>query len=163
VAYSQTLARRVRLALAARSDVAEKPMFGGLTFMVQGNMTCGVAKSKEELMIRLAAETTLASFESPYVRMCDFTKRPMRGLFLVSAEGCANQRKCRSLGWIGAPTCSLTVAKVTLVLAAAASSVANAARKRLRRLLTVCMYPESYGKTFAIRTRTVSSPCHFNR
>jgi len=81
VAYSQTLARRVRLALAARSDVAEKPMFGGLTFMVQGNMTCGVAKSKEELMIRLAAETTLASFESPYVRMCDFTKRPMRGLF----------------------------------------------------------------------------------
>ena len=65
-------------------------MFGGLTFMVNGNMTCGVLK--EELMIRLAPEATIASLESPHVRVCDFTKRPMRGLFLVGVEECAHQR-----------------------------------------------------------------------
>ena len=91
MAYSKALATRVRRALAARPDVAEKPMFGGLTIMVGGNMCCGVVK--EELMIRLAAETVLASLQSPHVRNCDFTKRPMRGIFLVSAEGCANQRR----------------------------------------------------------------------
>jgi len=91
VAYSKALATRVRRALAARPDVAEKPMFGGLTIMVAGNMCCGVVK--EELMIRLAAETMLASLQSPHVCNCDFTKRPMRGIFLVSGEGCANQRR----------------------------------------------------------------------
>jgi TfoX/Sxy family transcriptional regulator of competence genes len=96
-AYSNALTARVRQTLGARSDVVEKPMFGGLTFMVAGNMSCGVLK--EELMIRLAAETTIASLESPHVRVCDFTKRPMRGLFLVSAEGCANQRSVDR--WVG--------------------------------------------------------------
>jgi len=97
VAYSKTLAARVRRALAARSDVAEKPMFGGLTFMVGGNMSCGLLK--EELMIRLGAETTLASLSSLHLRECDFTKRPMLGIFLVSAEGCANQRRVDR--WVG--------------------------------------------------------------
>jgi hypothetical protein len=59
--------------------------------MLAGNMCCGVLR--EELMIRLAAETTIASLKSPQVRECDFTKRPMRGMFLVNAQGCANQRK----------------------------------------------------------------------
>jgi TfoX/Sxy family transcriptional regulator of competence genes len=97
VAYSKALATRVRRALAARPDVAEKPMFGGLTIMVAGNMCCGVRK--EELMIRLGAETTLASLRSPHVRACDFTKRPMKGISLVSADGCTNQHRLDL--WVG--------------------------------------------------------------
>ncbi len=97
MAYSKALATRVRRALAARPDVAEKPMFGGLTIMVAGNMCCGVRK--EELMIRLGAETTLASLRSPHVRACDFTKRPMKGIFLVSADGCTNQHRVDR--WVG--------------------------------------------------------------
>ena len=96
MAYSKAIAARVRRSLAARSDVAEKPMFGGLTFMV-GNMCCGVLR--EELMIRLGAATTLASLGSPHVRECDLTKRPMRGIFLVSAEGGADQRRVNR--WVG--------------------------------------------------------------
>jgi hypothetical protein len=53
----------VRKAFAARIDVIEKPMFGGLTFMAGGKMCCGVIK--DELMIRLSLVTTLAELDSP--------------------------------------------------------------------------------------------------
>ena len=42
MAYDERLAARVRALLASRSDVSERKMFGGLTFMVGGNMCCGV-------------------------------------------------------------------------------------------------------------------------
>ena len=88
--YDEALAARVRRALAKADNVTEKPMFGGLTFMAAGNMCCGIIK--DELMIRLAPETTIETLNSSQVRMCDFTSRPMRGLFVVSREECANQR-----------------------------------------------------------------------
>jgi len=65
-------------------------MFGGLTFMVAGKMCCGTIG--DELMIRLAPDTTLAQLKSPHARICDFTKRPMRGFFVVNAQGCSMQR-----------------------------------------------------------------------
>lgn len=89
MAYHQSLAVRVRKALADRSDVVEKPMFGGLTFMVAGKMCCGIIG--DELMIRLAPETSLAQLKSLHARVCDFTKRPMRGFFVVDAQGCTAQ------------------------------------------------------------------------
>jgi hypothetical protein len=90
VAYDQSLADRVRKALAGRTDVSEKPMFGGLTFMACGKMCCGVIK--DELMIRLSPAATLAELDSPDARLCDFTKRPMRGFFIVNARGCGDQK-----------------------------------------------------------------------
>ena len=51
MAYSEQLANRVRALLAGRDDVAERPMFGGLTFMVAGHMCCGV--HGDELIVRL--------------------------------------------------------------------------------------------------------------
>ncbi len=88
--YNEALAARVRRALSSRSDVAEKPMFGGLTFMVARNMCCGVIK--DELMIRLAPQTVLAALASPHIRNCDFTRRPMPGFFIAAAEGCIDQK-----------------------------------------------------------------------
>src|SRR5713101_5480629 len=94
IGFSTTLlavvSARVRRALTTASNVVEKPMFGGLTFMIAGNMCCGLIK--DELMIRLAPETTLEVLDSAHVRVCDFTSRPMRGLFVVSREECASQR-----------------------------------------------------------------------
>jgi TfoX/Sxy family transcriptional regulator of competence genes len=90
VAYDEALAARVRRALAAQPEVVEKPMFGGLTFMVGGNMSCGV--NRDELMIRLDAGTAVEDLRSPHVRDCDFTTRPMRGMFTVNAAGCATQQ-----------------------------------------------------------------------
>jgi TfoX-like protein len=51
VAYNEELAERVREALADRTDVEEKKMFGGLSFMVAGQMCCGVLKN--DLIVRI--------------------------------------------------------------------------------------------------------------
>ena len=90
MAYDQALAARVRKALGSRSDVVEKPMFGGLTFMVAGKMCCGV--TKDELMIRLSPAASLAELDSPHARVCDFTRRPMPGFFIVGSQGCRDKR-----------------------------------------------------------------------
>jgi TfoX/Sxy family transcriptional regulator of competence genes len=51
VAYNQELVGRVRASLADRTDVEEKKMFGGLSFMVAGQMCCGVLKN--DLVVRI--------------------------------------------------------------------------------------------------------------
>ena len=76
--------------MTGRIDVDEKPMFGGLTFMVGGNMCCGV--NRDDLIIRLDAGTAVEDLHSPQVRAWDFMKRPMRGIFAVSAAGSATQK-----------------------------------------------------------------------
>jgi hypothetical protein len=88
VAFDEELARRVRALLDARADVDERRMFGGLAFLVAGNMCSGV---HEELLIaRLApedGEDLLAS--EPGVRRMDFTGRPMRGWLFVEPDATA--------------------------------------------------------------------------
>ena len=56
MAYDEGLAERLRDALADTAGVAEKKMFGGLAFMVRGNMCCGVVG--EELMVRVGPDDT---------------------------------------------------------------------------------------------------------
>jgi TfoX/Sxy family transcriptional regulator of competence genes len=90
MAYDDVLATRVRQALGGRTDVVEKAMFGGLAFMVAGNMCCGV--NRNDLIIRLEGKTTAEDLGSPHVRAWDLMKRPMPGMFAVGAAGCANQR-----------------------------------------------------------------------
>jgi TfoX/Sxy family transcriptional regulator of competence genes len=90
MAFDASLAARVRKALAGRTDVVEKSMFGGLTFMVAGKMCCGVLK--DELMVRLSPAAALAELKSRHARVCDFTRRPMPGFFIVGAQGCRDQR-----------------------------------------------------------------------
>jgi TfoX/Sxy family transcriptional regulator of competence genes len=89
MAYDDALAARVRHALAGRTDVVEKAMFGGVTFMVAGNMCCGV--NRNDLIIRLAGDTTPEDLKSPHARAWDFMKGPMRGMFAIAAAGCPNQ------------------------------------------------------------------------
>jgi len=90
MAHDESLAARVRQSLGGRKDVEEKPMFGRLTFMVAGNMCCGV--NRDDLTIRLDAGTEVEDLHCPQVRAWDLMKRPMRGIFAVSAVGCATQK-----------------------------------------------------------------------
>jgi TfoX/Sxy family transcriptional regulator of competence genes len=90
MAYDQLLAARVRRALANRADMVEKRMFGGVAFMVAGNMCCGV--NRDDLIVRLDGKTAIEDLASPHVRAWDFMKRPMKGMFAVSAAGCASQK-----------------------------------------------------------------------
>jgi TfoX/Sxy family transcriptional regulator of competence genes len=84
VAYDEDLAQRVREVLAARSEVSERKMFGGIAFMVDGNMACGVLG--EDLIVRLGEEEGARALSEEGVRPFDFTGRPMKGIVYVSAE-----------------------------------------------------------------------------
>jgi len=85
MAYDEGLATRVRELLGDRAGVAEKQMFGGLAFLVHGNMACGVRG--EDLIVRLAADAAESVEGEPGVRPFDLTGRPMKGWLLVAAEG----------------------------------------------------------------------------
>jgi TfoX/Sxy family transcriptional regulator of competence genes len=84
MAYDEKLADRIRDQLASRSDVTERKMFGGIAFMVGGNMACGVLG--EDLIVRLGDEDGERALAEDGVRPFDFTGKPMRNIVYVSPE-----------------------------------------------------------------------------
>lgn len=87
MAYDEGLADRARGLLAGRSGVREQKMFGGLCFMLGGNMAFGVLGS--ELVVRVGKENLEEALFLPHSRPFDMTGRPMRGFVYVAAEGLA--------------------------------------------------------------------------
>lgn len=85
MAYDETLAERVRGVLEDNERVTERKMFGGLAFMLDGHMFCGIVK--DELMLRLGPEGEDAALDRPHVRPMDFTGRPMSGMVFVAQDG----------------------------------------------------------------------------
>ena len=75
----------VRKALGGRAGVVEKKMFGGLAFLINGNMSVGVAGSN--LIVRVAADEHPALLKEPGARVFDLTGRPMKGWLLVGGTG----------------------------------------------------------------------------
>jgi TfoX/Sxy family transcriptional regulator of competence genes len=76
MAYDEQLADRVREELQADPGFSERKMFGGLCFMLRGNMCAGVVG--ERLMLRLGEDGATAALRQPGVSPMDFTGRPMR-------------------------------------------------------------------------------------
>ena len=89
MAIEEKLAERIRAALADHS-FEEKKMFGGLTFMVDGHMCCGVGK--EGLMVRVGPEAYESSVKEPGARPMDFTGRQMKGLVWVDPDAVTSKR-----------------------------------------------------------------------
>jgi TfoX/Sxy family transcriptional regulator of competence genes len=98
VAYDEALADRIRDVISARSDVTERKMFGGIGFMIGGNMSVGVIG--EDLIVRLDPEEAEAALEEPGVREFDFTGRPMKGWVFVAPEVTADDDGLAS--WVDA-------------------------------------------------------------
>jgi TfoX/Sxy family transcriptional regulator of competence genes len=89
MAFDEGLAQRIRAVLDHRSDVEDRRMFGGITFLVSGNMACGVIG--EDLAVRVGRENSEALIGSePGTRVFDMTGRPMRGWVLVAPEATAD-------------------------------------------------------------------------
>jgi TfoX/Sxy family transcriptional regulator of competence genes len=85
MAFDESLAARIRQHLARRKSVEEKKMFGGVGFLLHGNMLVGVWK--DSLIARLGpSESDLALLE-PHVKEFDITGRAMKGWVLVRPEG----------------------------------------------------------------------------
>jgi hypothetical protein len=85
MAYDEGLAQRIRDHLDDRRDLSERKMFGGVAFMLGGNMCCGVVD--DELMLRVGADGHEEAIALPHAREMDFTGRPMRGMLYVGTPG----------------------------------------------------------------------------
>jgi TfoX/Sxy family transcriptional regulator of competence genes len=85
MAYDEGLAERIRESLDETANVNEKKMFGGLAFMLRGNMCVGVVG--EELMVRVGPDAYADALAQPHAREMDFTGKPMKGLVYVAAPG----------------------------------------------------------------------------
>ena len=100
MAFDEALAARIRNLLTGTEGVAEKRMFGGLAFLLNGNMCCGV--HGDEVILRIDPESAGDALREAHVRVFDMTGRPMKGWLLVDPPG---HRKAADLRrWVGRGT-----------------------------------------------------------
>lgn len=83
--YDEGLAQRIREMLERRREISEKKMFGGLCFMLNGNMVAGVVG--HELMIRVGKDAYEEALSRKYAREMDFTGKPLRSMVYVAEKG----------------------------------------------------------------------------
>jgi TfoX/Sxy family transcriptional regulator of competence genes len=79
------LAQRIRFELRGIPNLVEKNMFGGIGFLIQGNMACGI--NKGDLIIRVGPEASSRALAQSNTRPFDMTGRPMAGWLMVSPPG----------------------------------------------------------------------------
>ena len=85
MSYSESLAERIRQVVSRKRGVTEKKMFGGVGFLLNGNMCVGVWKTS--LIVRLDPNEYPNALQEPHVSEFDITGRPMKGWVLVEADG----------------------------------------------------------------------------
>jgi TfoX/Sxy family transcriptional regulator of competence genes len=89
MAFDEALAVRIRKHFAGQKGLTEKKMFGGLAFLLNGNMCCGV--HRHELIVRLDPAQTSTALAEPHTRIFDLSGRPMNGWILVEPAGLADE------------------------------------------------------------------------
>lgn len=92
MAYDEDLANRIRELAASEPDVTEQRMFGGLAFLVGGNMSVA-ASGQGGLMVRVDPEDTDALVAKPHAQRFEMRGREMRGWLRVDAEGVRTKRQ----------------------------------------------------------------------
>ena len=88
MAYSKALADEIRARIGEHPGLTERQMFGGIAFMLNGNMAVGV--SGDELIVRVGKDAHDEAMTLPGARLFDMSARPMRGWILVAPEGIAS-------------------------------------------------------------------------
>jgi len=94
--YNEKLADRIRKTLGKSKGVTEKHMFGGLSFLVNGKMFCGVLKN--EMVVRINPKQYEEFLNKPHVRPMDFTGKPMKGFLFVDHHGIKNDNAIKQ--WV---------------------------------------------------------------
>lgn len=97
MAFDENLAGRVRAVLGQREGLAERKMFGGLAFLLHGNMCCGVLK--DQLMLRLGEAGAAEALAGSHTRPMDFTGKPMKSMVFVDPAGFRSEEDLRK--WVG--------------------------------------------------------------
>jgi hypothetical protein len=86
MAYDELLADRIRTALSGQDGIAEKPMFGGLAFLIGGHMAVAASRAGG-LMVRVDPERTEALLRRPHTEPFEMRGRPLDGWLRVKSEG----------------------------------------------------------------------------
>jgi TfoX/Sxy family transcriptional regulator of competence genes len=94
LAYDEKLVQRVRSRLAIQKGFSEKKMFGGIAFMLEGRMCCGVLGDR--LVARIGLRDYDEALAQPHVRAMDFTGRPMKGYVYVEPTALRSARSLES-------------------------------------------------------------------
>ncbi len=94
MAYDEKLAERMRSRLKGTRNLAERKMFGGVGFLINGNMACGVIK--QDVILRLSDGDFGAALKKQHVRVFDMTGRPMKGWVFVAPAGVSTDRALRA-------------------------------------------------------------------
>ena len=89
MAYDELLASRIRSSLGPLPSLEEKKMFGGVGFLLHGNMACGVHKNN--LIVRVGPARYDQALTNPHTRPFDMTGRPMAGWIMVESQGCGTE------------------------------------------------------------------------
>lgn len=88
MAYDEALAARIRALIGKKRGISEKKMFGGVGFLLHGNMCVGIWKTS--LIARLGPEQAAVALGEPNVREFDITGRPMKGWVMIAPQGVAD-------------------------------------------------------------------------
>lgn len=97
MAYDEGLAQRIRDTLGDMPGLVEKKMFGGVGYLLGGNMACGV--NQDALIVRVGPEAYEDALGEPHTRVFDLTGRPMKGWITVAPAGYASDTDLA--GWVG--------------------------------------------------------------
>ena len=90
MAYDEELAERVRAQLGDEPGLTERRMFGGIAWMLEGNMAVGLMK--DGLLVRLGDQVE-AALQEPHATQPMMGERPMKGMVLVAPEGVESEQQ----------------------------------------------------------------------
>jgi TfoX/Sxy family transcriptional regulator of competence genes len=94
--YNEALAESVRKILRRRRGITERKMFGGVAFLLHGNMCCGVTDDK--VVLRLGSELAAEALKQPHVEPMDFTGKPMDSMVYLTRKGSKHDEDLKA--WI---------------------------------------------------------------
>jgi TfoX/Sxy family transcriptional regulator of competence genes len=100
MAFDAILAARMRAILTRKKNIEERKMFGGVGFLLNGNMLVGVWK--DSMIVRLGHDQFDDALGEPHVREFDITGKPMKGWIMVDPDGLQDDDQLNH--WIGRAT-----------------------------------------------------------
>jgi TfoX/Sxy family transcriptional regulator of competence genes len=96
MAFNEQLNERINLILGGKENITCKKMFGGIGYLLNGNMVCGVYK--DDLILRMSPEDADKSLSQNHVTPFDITGRAMKGWIMVEPDGIPREDKLTN--WI---------------------------------------------------------------
>lgn len=96
MAYNEQLVSRVRNLVSNKPGYSERKMFGGMSFIINGNMACGV--NEDNLVVRVGPDAYQEALGKPHAKAADMTGRSIKGWVTVEPAGLTNEQDL--LAWV---------------------------------------------------------------